>query len=116
MLNQVIEEGFHLNKNARIVCRRSQHKVAVLEDSRNNLRRRGHRGVKHHRLDPLLTQTDCQALCSILGMMINGSIGDDDPCLLRLVSCPVLILVNIVSDILPPYEAVQRAKVFDVQA
>ena len=115
MLNQVIKKGFHLNKDARIIRCRSQHKVAVLENGRNNLRRRRHRCVKHHRLDPLLTQADCQALCSILGVMIDGGIGNDDTCLLRLVGCPVLILVNIVSDVLPPYKAVQRAQVLDVK-
>ena len=89
--------------------------MAVLECVREDVRCRGDGGVEHLGLDPTLTKFAGEDVHGVLGMAVNGGVGDHNAFFLGGVGAPLEVLVKEIAEVAAPDEAVQRANIVKLQ-
>ena len=113
--DEIGNQRFHRDEDARVIRCGGKDEVAPAEGRRDDLRRRRHRNVEHHGLDPAVTQAAGEDLGRHRRVAVHRSVRDHDAVLLRLIAAPEQVLSDEIADVAPPDEAVQRADHLDVE-
>ena len=110
-----MQQVLHRDEDSRIICRRSENKVAAAERVGEDVACGGDGGVIHAHLHAALDKFCGEDICGVLGVAVHGGIGQHHAVLLRCVAAPLEVLIEERTKIAPPDEAVQRADIIQRQ-
>ena len=111
----VVQEVFHRHKDAVVVGRGGKDQAAAAEGVGEDVAGRDDGGVVHAHLHAALGQLDGEDVGRVLGMAVDGGIGDQHALLLRGIARPELVFFDEPVEVLPPDKAVQRADQGDIE-
>ena len=113
--DEVMQQVLHLHKDAVIVGGGGEDQRAAAEGLGHDLIGGGDGGVVHPDGHALFGQTRGQNVGGVLGVAVDGGVGQQDALLLRLIAAPKLVLLHEAPEVLPPDKAVERADRFHLQ-
>ena len=115
VVDDVVDEIFHVHEHAGVVRRGEEDKVARTEAFGDDLARM-RRGdvVDLDVADAEVGQLPGQNIRGSLGIAVDGGVGDDDGVLFGRIGRPVDVFVDEPADVLAPDRAVQRADRLDL--
>ena len=115
--HDVVHHGLHLQENARVVGGGGEDQVRAAEGFGDDHRRIGGGNIVHHDvLDALVVKAGGEDLRSVLGVAVNGTVGDHHGLVFGRVGGPALVLFDEPAKVLAPDGSVQRSNDLNLDA